>query len=43
MACQREGRPDCARAAFAEAWRLDPDNRKAAANLYFLDHPAAPP
>ncbi|HEX5278413.1 MAG TPA: hypothetical protein VFW42_12195, partial [Fluviicoccus sp.] len=42
MACQQEGHPDCARAAFTEAWRLDPGNRKAAANLYFLEHPAAP-
>jgi hypothetical protein len=43
MACRQEGRPDCARAAFSEAWRLDPGNRQAAANLYFLEHPAAPP
>ncbi|RZU38304.1 hypothetical protein EV700_2234 [Fluviicoccus keumensis] len=43
IACQREGRPDCARAAFTEAWRLDPGNRKAGANLYFLERPVAPP
>lgn len=39
IACQQEGRPDCARLAFTEAIRLDPDNARAGANLHFLDHP----
>lgn len=43
VACREEDRPECARAAFAEAWRLDPGNTKAGANLYFMTHPLPPP
>lgn len=43
IACQKEGRPDCARLAFTEAIRLDPGSTRAGANLYYLDHPPHPP
>lgn len=36
MACRQAGDTDCARAAFDQALRLDPDNTRAAANRYFL-------
>lgn len=43
VACQRAGDRACAREAFERAWALDPDNGKAAANLYFLDQPPPGP
>lgn len=43
VACEAAGDRHCARTAYTRAWALDPGDRKAAANLYFLDHPPPRP